>query len=118
MLRKEFTGMLYGSINKFEELLESVSNLNPVVIKGYDSYAGEDNYFTYGCACQIICSDMNELKTKAEELGIIWGSNNDGVMAYTNGYDIDDFKASKLDGSLNLKEEEVIEENIEDGGNE
>ena len=41
-IRKEFTGMLPGAIQKFEELLTAVDGLNPVIVKGYDVTQGKD----------------------------------------------------------------------------
>ncbi len=101
-LRKEFTGMLQASIDKFEELLKEVENLNPKVVKGYDSYAPKDNFFYWGCACRITCSDMKKLKEKAESLGIVWLSD-DGDMAYTKGLQINDFRTYRVSGELKLK---------------
>jgi|GEM_PF-4737504 len=32
-IRKEFTGMLQAAINKFEELINLLNELNPVIVK-------------------------------------------------------------------------------------
>lgn len=103
-IRKEFTGMLPAAIQKFEELMEIAEELNPQITKGYDSTAGIDSYFYWGCACQITCSDMVELKDLAESIGIIWADDNSGQMAYTNGLDINDFKTYRVNGQLELTE--------------
>lgn len=112
-IRKEFTGMLPAAISKFEELLEEINNLNPQIIKGYDSYAPKDDFFYWGCACRITCSDMQELKEKAESLGIVWLSD-DGDMAYTKGLQIDDFMTYRVNGELELVtiEQIKIEEEV------
>lgn len=104
-IRKEFTGMLPAAIQKFEELMEVAKELNPQITKGYDSTAGTDSYFYWGCACQITCSDMVELKDLAESIGIIYADDNSGQMAYTNGLDINDFKTYRVNGQLELTEE-------------
>ena len=107
MIRQEFTGMLPAAIDKFEELLQAVAELNPKVEKGYDSTAGKDSYFYWGAACRITCDNMTLLKNKAEELGITWLSD-DGYMAYTNGLDIDDFKTYRVNGNLELMPEQEV----------
>ncbi|HRU02028.1 MAG TPA: hypothetical protein P5239_10040 [Victivallales bacterium] len=115
-LRKEFTGMLPGSISKFEELLKEIEGLNPQIVKGYDSHAPKDDFFYWGCACRIACSDMQKLKEKAESLGIVWLSD-DGDMAYTNGLQIDDFMTYRVNGDLELVpvEQIKIEEEVLNG---
>lgn len=104
-VRLEFNGMLPVAISKFEELLETVKDLNPKIIKGYDSTAGKDSYFYWGCACQITCSDMNVLKDFAESLDILWAEDNSGQMAFTNNLDITDFQTYRVNGQLELTEE-------------
>lgn len=105
-IRQEFTGMLHGAIQKFEEMLAAVAELNPVVAKGYDVTQGKDSYFYWGVACRITVApdDMDELKTEAEALGITWLSDT-GDMAYTNGLTIDDFKTYRVNGDLELTPE-------------
>ena len=105
-IRKEFTGMLLAAIQKFEELLEAVAELNPVVAKGYDVTQGKDSFFYWGAACQITVApdDMDELQSEAEGLGITWLSDN-GDMAYTNGLTIEDFKTYRVNGDLELTPE-------------
>lgn len=108
MIKKEFTGMLPAAIGKFQKLLATASNLSPVVEKGYDSDAGQDSFFAWGCACRIAANDMVALETKAEAIGIAWLSD-DGDMAYTNGLTINDFKTFRVNGNLELTlEEEVL----------
>jgi|GEM_PF-1082127 len=104
-IRTEFTGMLPVAISKFEELLDVAKALNPKIVKGYDSTAGKDSYFYWGCACQITCSDMDALKVLAESLDILWADDDSGEMAFTNGLDIDDFKTYRVNGNLELTEE-------------
>jgi len=105
MIRFEFNGMLPAAINKFEELLLLVADLNPQIIKGYDSTAGKDSYFYWGCACQITCSNMSSLKDFAESLDILWADDDSGEMAFTNGLDITDFKTYRVNGNLELTPE-------------
>jgi len=104
-IRTKFNGMLPAAVEKFEELLEAASNLDPQVIKGYDSTTGKDSYFYWGCACQITCSDMSALKDLAESLGILWAEDDSGQMAYTNNLDISDFQTYRVNGQLELTEE-------------
>ena len=106
-IRKEFTGMLPGAIQKFEELLVAVAELNPVVVKGYDVTQGKDNFFCWGAACQITVApdDMDELRSDAEALGITWLSDN-GDMAFTNGLTIEDFQTYRVNGDLELMPEQ------------
>jgi len=101
MIRKELTGMLPGAIRKFEELLEAISDLNPIVVKGYDATTGKDSFFSWGVACRIQCDNSTSLKTIADNLGFTWLSN-DGDLAYTNGLIIDDFKTYRVNGELEL----------------
>jgi hypothetical protein len=103
-VRKEFTGMLQASINKFEELLTLVESLNPIIIKGYDPNQGPDSFFYWGCACQITCDDMSELKDQAESLEILWANDDSGCMAYTNNLTIEDFQTYRVNGDLELME--------------
>lgn len=107
MIRKEFTGMLPAAIEKFQKLLATASNLSPVVKKGYDSDAGQDSFFAWGCACRITANNMTALKVKAAALGITWLSD-DGSMAYTDGLTIDDFKTFRVNGDLVLMPEEEV----------
>lgn len=119
MIRSEFTGMLPGAIEKYEELLAipEVAALDPVVVKGYDASAGKNSFFYWGAACRISCSDMAQLKNitslglggtlpapVAKSLGIVWLSD-DGDMAYTGGLSIDDFKTFRVNGNLELMPE-------------
>ena len=107
-IRKEFTGMLPGAIQKFEELLTAVAELNPVVAKGYDVTQGKDSFFYWGAACQITVApdDMDELQAEAEALGITWlGA---GMMAFTNGLTIEDFKTYPVNGDLELTPEREV----------
>ena len=104
MIRKEFTGMLPGAIEKFEELLTAVAELNPVVLSGYDASAEKDSFAYWGCGCRIQANDMEALRTEAEALGITWLSDA-GDMAYTNGLTIDEFKTFRVNGSLELTPE-------------
>ena len=107
-IRKEFTGMLPGAIQKFEELLAAVDGLNPVIVKGYDVTQGKDSFFYWGAACQITVApdDMDELQAEAEALGITWlGA---GMMAFTNGLTIEDFKTYRVNGDLELTPEREV----------
>lgn len=104
MIRQEFTGMLPGAIEKFEELLEKVADLEPKILRGYDASAGRDSYFYWGVACRIQCADMETLKAEAENLMILWLSD-DSDLAYTNGLSIDDFQTYRVNGNLELMPE-------------
>lgn len=104
-VRLEFNGMLPAAITKFEELLLAAKDLNPQIIRAYDSSAGKDSYFYWGCACQIKCSNMTSLKEFAESLDILWSQDDSGEMAFTNNLDIDDFKTYKVNGNLELTPE-------------
>lgn len=109
MIRQEFTGMLPAAIQKFEELLAAVAELNPVVVKGYDVTQGKDSFFYWGAACRITVApdDMDELQLEAEALGITWLSNN-GEMAYINGLTIEDFKTYRVNGEIELTPEKEV----------
>ena len=107
-IRTEFTGMLPAAISKFEELITNINNLNPKIIKGYDSSTGQDSYFYWGCACQITCDDMEELKNQAENLDILWAIDNSGSIAYTNNLTIDDFKTYRVNGNLELPPDQEV----------
>ncbi len=104
-MRKEFTGMLPVAIGKFEELLTAARDLNPEVHSGYDCESGPDDYAYWGCACRITCTDMAQLRSQAESLGITWLSDT-GTMAYTDGRTIDEFKTFRVNGNLELTPEE------------
>lgn len=106
-IRKEFIGMLPAAIEKFEELLTSTEDLSPIVEKGYNVDAGQDSFFSWGCACRITAADMTALKTGADILGIAWLSD-DGDMAYTNGRTINDFLTFRVNGRLELMPEEEV----------
>ena len=105
-IRQEFTGMLHGAIQKFEELLAAAAELNPVVVKGYDVTQGKDSFFYWGAACRITVApdDMDELQSEAKALGITWLSDT-GDMAFTNGLTIEDFKTYRVNGDLELTPE-------------
>jgi len=103
-MQKEFTGMLPGAITKFEELLAAAAELNPVVVSGYDSAAGRDNFAYWGAGCRIQADDMAGLKAAAEGIGITWVSD-EGDMAYTNSLAIEDFQMFRVDGNLELRPE-------------
>jgi len=107
-IRKEFTGMLPGAIQKFEELLVAVAELNPVIAKGYDCTTGKDSFYYWGVACRITVApdDMDDLEAAAEELGITWLG--DGDMAYTNGLTIEDFKTYRVNADLELTPEKEV----------
>ena len=107
MIRQEFTGMLPAAIVKFEELLANVAKLNPKILKGYDSAAEKDSYAYWGCACIIICDDMDILKEQAATSDITWLTD-DGLMAYTNSLTIDDFKTYRVNGNLELTTEQEV----------
>ena len=106
-IRTEFSGMLPGAIQKFEELLAAVAGLSPVIIKGYDVTQGKDSFFYWGVASRITVApdDMEDLRDQAEALGITWLSDN-GDMAYVNGLTIEDFKTYRVNGAVELTEEE------------
>ena len=105
---KEFTGMLPGAIQKFEELLVAVAKLNPVIAKGYDCTTGKDSFYYWGVACRITVApdDMDELQSEAEALRITWLG--DGDMAYTNGLTIEDFKTYRVNADLELTPEKEV----------
>ena len=107
-IRQELTGMLPGAIQKFEELLVAVAELNPVIAKGYDCTTGKDSFYYWGVACRITVApdDMDDLEAAAEELGIIWLG--DGDMAYTNGLTIEDFKTYRVNADLELTPEKEV----------
>jgi len=111
-IKKEFTGMLPAAILKFEELFTAAEKegISPSIEKGYDSTAGQDSFFAWGCACRMTASDMKALQTLAEALGITW-LDDDGDMAYTNKQTIKNFKTFRVSGDLVLMpevEEEVL----------
>lgn len=108
-IRKEFTGMLPGAIQKFEELLAEVAGLSPVIVKGYDVTPGKDSFFYWGVACRITVApdDMDELQAEAEALGITWLSDI-GEMAYINGLTIEDFKTYRVNGEIELTPEKEV----------
>ena len=107
MIRQEFTGMLPAAISRFEELLEKVADLDPKVVKGYDTSAGRDSFAHWGVACRIHCTDMEGLKVEAEGLSILWLSD-DGDMVYTDGLSIDDFQTYRVNGNLELEPEKEV----------
>lgn len=103
-IRTELTGMLPGAIRRFEELLITTADLDPQVVKGYDSTAGKDNFAYWGVACRIQCTDMAVLKASAGKLGFLWLSD-EGDLAYTDGLSIDDFQTFRVNGDLELTSE-------------
>lgn len=104
MIRQEFTGMLPGAIEKFEELLGKVADLEPKILAGYDTSAGKDSFFYWGVACRIQCADMEALKAEAVGLLMFWLSD-DGDLAYTDCLSIDDFQTYRVNGNLELMPE-------------
>lgn len=103
-MKDEFTGMLPGAIEKFEQLLTRLDGLNPKVVDGYASHKGEDDLRTWGIVCNILCDDMQRLAEEAASLGITVQA--DGSLSYTNGLTIDDFKTYRVQADLTLVEEE------------
>ena len=103
-MRVEFTGMLPGAIEKFEQLITRLDGLNPNVVDGYASHGGEDDLRTWGVVCNIECDDESKKLTEAAGLGITVRA--DGSLAYTNGQTIDDFKTYRVQADLTLAEEE------------
>ncbi len=103
-MRVEFTGMLPGAIEKFEQLITRLDGLNPKVVDGYQSHKGEDDLRTWGVVCNIECDDEGKKLTEAAGLGITVRA--DGSLAYTNGLTIDDFKTYRVQADLTLAEEE------------
>ena len=103
-MRVEFTGMLPGAIEKFEQLITRLDGLNPKVVDGYQSHGGEDDLRTWGVVCNIECDDESKKLTEAAGLGITVRA--DGSLAYTNGLTIDDFKTYRVQADLTLAEEE------------
>ena len=114
MIRQEFTGMLPAAIDKFEQLLEASKNqnLDITVIKGFDGSQGQESYFCWGCAIQVICINLPALKALAESLGIIYqeDTSNSANLAYTNNLDINDFKTYRVNGNLELTPEKKMGE--------
>jgi hypothetical protein len=102
-MRDEFTGMLPGAIDKFEELLVRLDGRNPVVIAGYQIHGNENDLRTWGVVCNIRCDDMDLLAAEAEEMGIT--VQEDGSLAYTNGLTIENFKTNRVGADLTLLEE-------------
>jgi hypothetical protein len=106
-MRPEFTGMLPGAIEKFEQLMTRLDGLNPKVVDAYASHGDGDDLRTWGVVCNIVCDDTQRLAEEAASLGITIQA--DGSLAYTNGLTIDDFKTYLVNGYLELipEEEEV-----------
>lgn len=104
-IRTELTGMLPAVITAIEALLSDMEALNPQVVKGYDASAGVDNYFYWGVACRIQCSDMSVLRKAAESAGFLWLSD-EGDLAYARGLSIEDFQTYRVNGNLELTPEE------------
>ena len=103
-MRVEFTGMLPGAIEKFEQLITRLDGLNPNVVDGYASHGDDNDLRTWGVVCDITCDDMDKLLEEAANLGITLQQ--DGSLAYTNGLTIDDFKTYRVQADLTLAEEE------------
>ena len=103
-MRVEFTGMLPGAIEKFEQLITRLDGLNPNVVVGYASHGDEDDLRTWGVVCNIDCDDESKKLAEAASLGITVQA--DGSLAYTNGLTIDDFKTYRVQADLTLAEEE------------
>ena len=104
-MREEFTGMLPGAIEKFEQLMTRLDGLNPKVVDAYASHKDENDLRTWGVVCNIVCDDAEQLTNAAADLGITIQA--DGSLAYTNELTIDDFKTYRVQADLTLAPEEV-----------
>ena len=103
--RKELNGMLPAVIEKFEKLLENIPDAR--VVRGYNVDEGKDSFFSWGCACQMLASDMKKLQTEAEKLGITWLGK--GNMVYKKERTIADFKTFRVDSRLKLRTEKEMD---------
>lgn len=103
-MRVEFTGMLPGAIEKYEQLMTRLAALNPRIVDGFSSHGDENDLRTWGVVCNIECDDEKVLLTEAAGLGITVQA--DGSLAYTSGLTIDDFKTYRVRADLTLAEEE------------
>ena len=103
-MRVEFTGMLPGAIEKFEQLMTRLAALNPKIVDGFSSHGDENDLRAWGVVCNIECDDEKVLLTEAAGLGITVQA--DGSLAYTAGLTIDDFKTYRVRADLTLAEEE------------
>ena len=102
-MREEYTGMLPGAIEKFEQLMTRLNGLNPRVVDAYASHKDENDLRTWGVVCNIVCDDAEQLADAAADLDI--DIQEDGSLAYTNGLTIDDFKTYRVQANLTLTEE-------------
>jgi hypothetical protein len=100
-MRQELSGMLPGSIVKFEALLVAVPG--SAVTRGYSGTGGDDDLRTWGVVCDI-SGDTEALKSAAAVLGI--ESFGGDTYAFTNGLSLADFKTYRVNGSLELMPEE------------
>lgn len=107
MIRTELTGMLPAAIRAVEELLETTADLNPKVVRGYDSTAEKGSYFYWGVACRIQSSAPTKLKAAAKKIGFLC-LNDEGDLAYTDGLSIDDFQTYRVNGELELTPEKEV----------
>lgn len=103
-VRQELTGMLPAVIARVEALLAEVRHLNPVVVRGYDSTAGEDSFYSWGAAVRIKCDDTKGLHAAAKRLGFL-SLSDDGDLAYVKKLTLKEFKTYRVGGDLELAPE-------------
>jgi hypothetical protein len=103
IMRVEFTGMLPGAIEKFEQLMTRLAALNPRIVDGFSSHGDENDLRTWGVVCNIECDDEKVLLAESAGLGITVQA--DGSLAYTGGMTINDFKTCRVQADLTLAPE-------------
>ena len=106
------TGLLPAAITKIAELFKAIAILNPVIARGYDSYAPKDSFHYWGCAIDITCSDYVELRKAAGLLGFTSGDSqcvHPGHLEFTEGLEIKDFQSFRVSGDLKIQEKSISE---------
>lgn len=108
-MKSEFTGMLPGAIQKFEELFTALeaAGLHPRITGGYAGHGGDEDLRTWGVVCDMQCDDPDALATAATDLGIAVAQ--DGSLSYTAGLTIDDFQTLRVGPDLTLQPENAEE---------
>lgn len=105
------TGLLPAVITKIAELFKTIAILDPVITRGYDSYAPKDSFHYWGCAGDITCSDYVELRKAAGLLGFTSADPqcaHPGHLEFTNKLTMKDFETYRVNGELRLVDENEL----------
>ena len=109
---RELEGMLPAVIEQVQALLDKHPDAK--IVRGYDSRAGSDSLFSWGAACQIELLDKVALTADAAKASV--DVDDKGVITYTGGRTIKEFKSFRVGGDLKMQAVADIEMEVEKDG--